>query len=120
MNTKKSSNPIKSASVIMWTFIALLLGAVGFQIVHLKNQQFQLGQKIRGVEQAIRETRVVNQVLLADIATLSSRAVIQKKLASQTIVMVSIQDQFIARLATPEDSNDGDVLRTASNERFRQ
>ncbi len=106
--------------MVKWTFIALLFGAAGLQIVHLKNQQFQLGQKIRRVEQAIRETHVVNQVLLADIATLSSRSAIQKKLASQTIVMVPIQDQFIARLAAAEVENDGGVLRTASNERFRQ
>ncbi|PWU10493.1 MAG: hypothetical protein C5B47_02105 [Verrucomicrobia bacterium] len=120
MNARKSSNPIKSASMVKWAFIALLFGAVGLQIVHLKNQQFQLGQKIRRVEQAIRETHVSNQVLLADIATLSSRSAIQKKLASRNIVMVPIQDQFIARLDAPEVENESGVLRTASNERFRQ
>jgi len=120
MNAKKSRNPIKSTSIMKWIFIALLFGAMGLQIVHLKNQQFQLGQKIRSVEQTIRETHVVNQVLLADIATLSSRSAIRKKLAAKTIAMIPIQDPYIARLVPPEVANDSGILRTASNERFRQ
>jgi hypothetical protein len=120
MNAKKSSNPIKSASIAKWTLIAFLFGGVGLQIVHLKNQQFQLGQEIRKVEQSILETHVGNQVLLADIATLSSRSAIQKKLASLADAMTPIQDQYIARLSTPEVTRDDGVLRTASAERFRQ
>ncbi len=120
MTVKKSSNPIKSGSIAKWTLIAFLFGGAGLQIVHLKNQQFQLGQEIRKVEESIRETHLDNQVLLADIATLSSRSAIQKQLSSRASFMIPIQDQYIARLAAPEVTRDDGILRTASTERFRQ
>lgn len=111
---------MKSSSIAKWTLIALIFGGVGLQIVHFKNQQFQLGQKIRKVEQAIRETHISNQVLLAEIATLSSRAAIQKKLAARSIIMNPIQDQYIAHLSPPEVTQDDGLLRTAANERLRR
>lgn len=120
MNAKKSSNPIKSTSIVKWIFIASLFGAIGLYIVYLKNQQFQLGQEIRCLEQATLETHVSNRVLLAEIATLSSRSAIQKKLASEAISMVPIQDQYIARLSAPEIAEDDGTFRTASTERFHQ
>ncbi|ALJ56527.1 Cell division protein FtsL [Candidatus Xiphinematobacter sp. Idaho Grape] len=118
MNTKKSRNSIEPRPIFQWTLIALVLGGVGLQVVYLKNQQFQLGQNIRKLERSLCEVHIRNQVLLAEIATLSSRSAVLKKLESMAIIMHAIQDQCITRLPVPEVSRDG--VRTALNEELRQ
>lgn len=121
MNAKKSINPIKPGSLAKWTLIALLFGGVGLQIVYLKNQQFQLGQKIRQTEQQIREVHFDNQRLLTEIALHSSRSAIQKKLVSQATSMMPVQDQCIIRFSLPAMVQ-GEVAeaRTPSREKFIQ
>jgi|GEM_PF-1793161 len=117
MNTK-NRNPIESRSIFQWTLIALVLGGVGLQVVHLKNQQFQLGQDIQKLEKRLSEIHVRNQVLLAEIATLSSRPAVRKKLESMAIIMHAIQDRCIAHLFVPETAHDD--MRTALNEGLHQ
>ena len=118
MNTKKSRNSIEPRPILQWTLIALILGGVGLQVVYLKNQQFQLGQNIREFERSLCEVHIRNQVLLAEIATLSSRSAVRKKLESMAIIMHTIQDQCIAHLLVPEIPRDD--IRTVLNERLRQ
>lgn len=119
MNTKKRVNTINALPIFKWMMIACSLGGIGLQIVHLKNKQFQLGQNIWQLEHTLRETHTRNQVLLAEIATLSSRAAIQKKLKSMAVVMHAIKDQCIARVLILKISEE-DEVRTACNERSRQ
>lgn len=119
MNTKKRGNVIESRLFFQWILVAFSLGGIGLQIVHLKNEQFQLGQNIWQLENTIRNVQIRNQVLIAEIATLSSRATIQKKLESMAIVMYTIQDRCIARLLIQQVSSNDDV-RTACHERPHQ
>ncbi|QQY09569.1 MAG: hypothetical protein JMM78_02370 [Candidatus Xiphinematobacter sp.] len=117
MNTE-SRNSIEPRPIFRWTLIALVLGGVGLQVVYLKNQQFQLGQNIRRLEKNLYETHISNQVLLAEIATLSSRSAIQKKLESMAIIMQTIQDRYVAHLIVPEIARDD--IRTALNRELHQ
>lgn len=119
-NRKKQINPVHFSSLVRWFVISLMVGAGGLFFVYIKNQQFALGDQIRIVERKIRDVRAENEVLLARITELSSRRMLQQRIAEGFIKMQPIQDNVIARLTLPTSASDDGVLRTAFNERTRQ
>ena len=119
-NRRKQVNPIHVAPLFKWLTFAVVVAACGLLFVYVKNQQHLLGEQTRGVERQIREMQAYNEVLLARISTLSSRAELQRKLAQGLIALQPIQDHSIARLTPPVTAEADGVLRTAANERFSQ
>jgi hypothetical protein len=119
-NRRKQVNPIHVAPLFKWLTFAVVVAACGLLFVYVKNQQHLLGEQTRGVERQIREMQAYNEVLLARISTLSSRAELQRKLAQGLIALQPIQDHSIARLTPPVTAENDGVLRTAANERFSQ
>ena len=67
----------------------------------------------------IHDVRAQNEVLLARISALSSRAELQRKLNQGLIALQPIQDHYIARIGQPVTADKGGGMRTAANERFR-
>ena len=119
-NRRKQVNPIHVAPLFKWLTLAVIVAACGLLFVYVKNQQHLLGEQTRGVERQIREVTSYNEVLLARISALSSRAELQRKLSQGLIALQPIQDHSIARLTPPVTAENDGVLRTAANERFSQ
>lgn len=119
-NRRKQVNPVHFSSLVRWLVVALLCGTAGLFYVYIKNQQFALGEEIRQVERKIREVRAANEVLLARVTELSSRRVLQQRVADGFISVKPIQDIAIARLSPPVEATRDGVLRTAFNEGLRQ
>lgn len=117
-NRRTQVNPIHIPSLVRWLLLATALGACGLLFVYVKNQQHSLGEQTRQIERQIREVRALNEVLLARISTLSSRAELHRKLEQKVIALMPIQDHSIARLIPPATAGADDVLRTAANERL--
>jgi apolipoprotein N-acyltransferase len=113
-HTTRDSNPLLFAPLFRWILLAVFLCGYGLVFVYVKNQQHQLGRTIRSVEKQIVETRTLNEVLLARITALSSRAELQRKLQSGAIALVPIQDHCIARLLPPGSDDGSTFARTAS------
>lgn len=113
-NRRKHSNPIEISRVARWLCGALVLAGVGFAFVFLKHQQYGLGEQMRQVERQLSEARAYNQVLAAQVATLTSRPALQQKLTEGFVQMMPIQDTRIARLTPPAIAMPDGVLRTAS------
>lgn len=118
-NRRTRANPLHMASLARWLLLAAGLAICGLLFVYVKNQQHFLGAQTRKVEHQIREMRVRNEVLLAKISQLSSRAELLRKLAENVIVLEPIQDHSIARLIPPVTAEDDGLLRTAANEGSR-
>ena len=78
-----------------------------------------MAKQTRDVERQIRDVRAQNEVLLARISALSSRAELQRKLNQGLIALQPIQDHYIARIGQPVTADKGGDMRTAANERFR-
>lgn len=114
IHTPRNSNPILFAPLFRWILLAIFLCGYGLVFVYVKNQQHQLGRAIRSVEKQIVETRTLNEVLLARITALSSRAELQRKLHAGAIALVPIQDHCIARLLPPGSDDGSALVRTAS------
>jgi hypothetical protein len=119
-NRRKQVNPIHIAPLFKWLTFAVVVAACGLLFVYVKNQQHLLGEQTRGVERQIREVKAYNEVLLARISALSSRAELQRKLGQGLIALQPIQDHSIARLTPPVSAENDGILRTAANERFSQ
>lgn len=119
-HSRKHVNPIHIAPLFKWLMIALMVGTAGLGFVYVKNQQHLLGSQTREVEVKIREMRAYNEVLLARISALSSRAALQRKLDTGMIAMTTIKDTSIARLTPPGNAERDGAIRTAANEGFRQ
>lgn len=111
-------NAIHLPSLVRWLLLALAFSACGLLYVYVKNQQHFLGEQTRRVERQIAEVRSYNEVLLARISALTSRAELQRKLDQKVIALQPIQDHSIARLVPPTTATGGDILRTAANERI--
>jgi predicted site-specific integrase-resolvase len=118
-NRRKYANPIHVAPLFKWLLLASFVAACGLLFVFIKNQQHFLGEETREVERQIRDVRAQNEVLLARISALSSRAELQRKLNQGLIALQPIQDHYIARIGQPVTTDKGGGMRTAANERFR-
>ena len=115
LSPSNTSNPIQAAKVAKFVALAFLIGALGLAYVYLKNQQFVLAEQIRKTERQIREVQSRNEVLLARVTELSSRPMLQKRVAEKFISVVSISGDKIARLTPPVTAEADGVLRTALN-----
>jgi predicted site-specific integrase-resolvase len=118
-NHRKYANPIQIAPLFRWLMLAAFVACCGLLFVFIKNQQHFLGEQTREVERQIRDVRAQNEVLLARISALSSRAELQRKLSQGLIALQPIQDQYIARVGQPITTDKGGGMRTAANERYR-
>jgi len=118
-NRKKQVNPVHLNTLARWLLIAVLVGAGGLFFVYMKNQQFALAEEIRQVERKIAGVRAQNETLLARVTELSSRRVLQQRIAEGFIAMKPIQDNVIARLTPPDVAAPDGLLRTALVERVR-
>ena len=114
-NRRKQVNPVRMSTVFQYLVVALVLAATGLFYVHIKNQQFALGDEIRKVERRIREVRAGNEVLLARVTELSSRQALQKRIAEGFIKVQPIESNVIARLVPPTVAKQDGILRTAYN-----
>lgn len=119
-NRRKQVNPVHMSSLIRWLLVAVFIGVGGLFFVFIKNQQFALAEEIRQVERKIAAVRSQNETLLAKVTELSSRRVLQQRIAEGFIDMQPIQDNVIARLTPPAQASNDGVLRTAFNEGVRQ
>ena len=119
LNRRKEVNAVRIAPLVRWLAVAVIFGVCGLVYVSVKNQQHFLGEQTRQVERQIRDARALNDVLLAHVSQLSSRAELQRKLAQGVIALQPIQDHYIARLTPAATATADGMLRTAAIEGYR-
>ena len=119
-NRRKQVNPVHVSSLVRWLLVAAFIGVSALGFLFIKNQQFALADQIRQIERRIANVRSQNETLLARVTELSSRRVLQQRIAEGFISMKPIQDNVIARLTPPAQATADGVLRTAFNEGIRQ
>ena len=73
----------------------------GLMFVYLKNGLHPQGGQIKELERELAELNTKNEVLKTKIASLSSRAVIQRRLNDGFIKMIPISDDRIVRVSAP-------------------
>jgi hypothetical protein len=118
-NSGKITHSIRFASISKVVVCTALLASAGLTYVYLKNQLHQYGDIQRRLEKELVELRTKNEVVRAQLASLSSRGILERKLAKNSLGLVPISSDQIVRLNQRHDTG-GDELRVVSNRGFNQ
>jgi type II secretory pathway component PulJ len=118
-NRRNITHSIKVASIFKVVVSTAILAIAGLSYVYLKNQLQQYGEIQRRLEHELTEIRTANEAVRVQITQLSSRAVLEKKLAKNPLGLVPIASDQIVRLNQRHDGI-GDELRVVSNRGFNQ
>jgi type II secretory pathway component PulJ len=113
------THSIKVASIFKVVVSTAILAIAGLSYVYLKNQLQQYGEIQRRLEHELTEIRTASEAVRVQITQLSSRAVLEKKLAKNSLGLVPIASDQIVRLNQRHDGI-GDELRVVSNRGFNQ
>jgi cell division protein FtsB len=114
---KKVTHSIRAASILRMVICTVLLALAGLTYVYLKNQLHLYGDIQRKLERELAELRSENEVARAQIASLSSRTVLEKKLAKNPLGLVPIATEQIVRLNQRRDATQNE-LRVVANRGF--
>ena len=109
---------IKVASILKMVLCTALLAVAGLSYVYFKNQEQQYGNIQHRLEAELKRLRDNNEVVKAQIAALSSRAYLEKKLAKDSLGLVSIANNQLVRLNAQHRDHADDELRPVSNHGF--
>ena len=118
-NRRNITHSIKVASIFKVVVSTAILVTAGLSYVYLKNQLQQYGEIQHRLEHDLTELRTASEAVRVQITQLSSRAVLEKKLAKNSLGLVSIANDQIVRLNQRHDGI-GEELRVVSNRGFNQ
>jgi hypothetical protein len=117
---RQNFNPIDASSLARWIVLAAFASATGLSYVYLTVQLHHQGVQRKLLEQELIAVRTQNQDAKAQIATLTSRVALQRRLQEGYLKMVPITEQNIVRLNFPANSAGEDEVRPVVNERGGQ
>ncbi len=95
---RKNLNPIDAPSLARWIVIVTFFAATGLSYVYLTVQLHHQGVERRALEQELVATRTQNEDAKVQIAALTSRVALQRRLKEGQLKMIPIAEQNIVRL----------------------
>ena len=95
---RKNFNPIDAPSLARWIVIAAFTAATGLSYVYLTVQLHHQGVQKKKLEQELVAVRTQNEDAKVQIAALTSRAALQRRLQEGQLKMIPITEQSIVRL----------------------
>jgi hypothetical protein len=118
-NGRNITHSIRVASIFKVVVSTAILATAGLSYVYLKNQLQQFGEIQHRLEHDLTDIRTASEAVRVQITQLSSRAVLEKKLAKNSLGLVPIVNDQIVRL---NQRHDGivDELKVVSNRGFNQ
>lgn len=114
---RKVFNSINAASLARWIVITAFLAATGLIYVYLSVQLYHLGDRKKALENELASVRAQNDVASVQIAALTSRSAMQRRLKEGYLKMVPISEQDIVRLSGPPRPPGEDVVQPVANKR---
>ena len=114
---RQQFNAINVASLARWVVITGFLAVVGLIYVYLTVQLYHLGDRKKALEKEIANLRVENDVANVQIATLTSRQALQRRLKEGYLKMVPIAETSIVRLNPPSSVPQEDAVQPVVNQR---
>jgi cell division protein FtsB len=112
---RKKWNSVNAASLARWIVITGFLALVGLSYVYLTLQLYQLGDHRKTLETELAGLRAQNDVTRDQIAALTSRAALQRRLKEGYLKMVPIAEHNIVRLTMPSQNGE-DAVQPVSNQ----
>jgi hypothetical protein len=116
---RKNWNMVDAPSLARWIVVAAFFALTALGYVYLKVQLYHLGDRKKALETELVSVRTQNDVTSSQIAALTSRAALQRRLKEGYLKMIPIPERNIVRLAVPERRND-DAIQPVSNPRVNK
>jgi hypothetical protein len=113
---RKNRNTINAASLARWIVMTAFLALAGLSYVYLTLQLYHLGDRKKAIENELANLRTQNDVASAQIATLTSRSALQRRLKEGYLKMVPIAEANIVRLKIPSRRPDEDTIQPVANQ----
>jgi hypothetical protein len=114
---RKSFNPMNAASLARWIAVTGFLAVTGLIYVYLTLQLYHLGDRKKALENELTSLRSENDVASVQIAALTSRSAMQRRLKEGYLKMIPISEQNIVRLSAPRHLPAEDAVQPVANKR---
>ena len=114
---RKNWNAVNAASLARWIVLTTFLALTGLSYVYLTIQLYHLGDRKKALENELAGLRTQNDVASAQIAALTSRSALQRRLKEGYLKMIPISERNIVRLTVPIHSDNDDTVRPVANQR---
>jgi hypothetical protein len=95
----------------MTAFLAL----AGLAYVYLTLQLYHLGDRRKALENELAYLRTQNDTASAQIATLTSRSALQRRVKEGYLKMIPVSESRIVRLTMPARSSEEDAVQPVVN-----
>jgi hypothetical protein len=112
---RRNRNAVNAAALARWIIVTAFLALAGLGYVYLTLQLYHLGERRKAVENELASLRTQNDVASVQIAALTSRSALQRRLKEGYLKMVPISENKIVRLTIPARSADEDAIQPVVN-----
>jgi len=116
---RKTFNSVNAASLARWIVITASLALTGLIYVYLSLQLHDLGDQKKALENELTNLRAENEVTSAQIAALTSRSAMQRRLKEGYLKMIPIAEHSIVRLNPLTHHLEQDAVQPVVNQRAR-
>jgi len=113
---RKNCNAINAASLARWIVMTAFLALAGLGYVYLTLQLYHLGDRKKAIENELASLRTQNDVTSAQIAALTSRSALQRRLKEGYLKMVPIAEANIVRLTIPAQQPEEETIQPVANQ----
>lgn len=114
---RKQFNVINAASLCRWIVITSFVALTGLIYVYLTVQLYHLGDQKKALERELVNLRADTDVAQGQIAALTSRSALQRRLKEGYLKMIPIAEPSIVRLSAPNGTFGEDAIQPVSNQR---
>jgi hypothetical protein len=114
---RKNWNVVDAASLARWIVLTGFLAVTGLSYVYLTIQLYHLGDRKKALENELASLRTQSDVAGVQIAALTSRSALQRRLKEGYLKMVPISERDIVRLTIPARSDKDDAIQPVANQR---
>jgi len=112
---RKNCNSVNAASLARWIVVTAFLALAGLGYVYLTLQLYHLGDRRKAAENELATLRTQTDIASAQIAALTSRSALQRRLKEGYLKMLPISEGNIVRLTIPARSADENAIQPVAN-----
>jgi hypothetical protein len=112
---RRNCNAVNAASLARWIVVTAFLALAGLSYVYLTLQLYHLGERRKAMENELASLRTQNDVTSAQIAALTSRSALQRRLKEGYLKMIPISENNIVRLTIPARSAEENAIQPVAN-----
>src|SRR5213594_4009512 len=113
---RKNCNAVNAASLARWIVMTAFLALAGLSYVYLTLQLYHLGERKKATENELASLRTQNDVTNVQIAALTSRSALQRRLKEGYLKMIPISENNIVRLTIPPRQEGENAIQPVANQ----